>query len=102
MESADSSGHGNREARAAPRYPVRWPVRLRQGEAVTRDISASGMYLESEVELVAGDAVEFDVILPRHRGVTEILHCLGRAVRVERLGAHFGLGVSLNSYRFVA
>lgn len=98
--NANSSNPGM-DGRAAPRFKVRWPVELEDGSGRTRDISATGMYLECDIRVTPGTLLKFAVMLPRHRGIAEKLECLGRVVRQERHGAGgFGIGVELQGFHF--
>lgn len=96
-----NGGQAGVESRAASRFRVRWPVELENGNGRTRDISATGMYLESDIRVAPGTLLKFAVMLPRHRGIAEKLECLGRVVRQERHGAGgFGIGVELQGFHF--
>lgn len=89
-------------ARVAQRFQVRWLVRLESGSGMTRDISASGIYFESEMPFGAGDAIQFAVMLPAEDGIAEKLECEGRAVRVELLSnGLYGVGVALMGLDFI-
>lgn len=89
------------EMRSAQRFPFQWPVELKNGSGRTRDISASGMYLETEVAVEQGEQIRFSVLLPQQNGVARRLHCEGRAVRIVRnQSGNFGIGVAVNIFTF--
>lgn len=91
----------DREGRVAARFPVAWPVKLANGAGRTRDISATGMYLESDVAVIPNELIHFSVMLPQRGGLAEQLRCEGRAVRVEWYeSGWFGVGVALLWFRF--
>jgi len=97
----NSSGMAVTESRSAPRFPFQWPVELKNGSGKTRDISASGMYLESDVPVEQGEQLRFSVLLSQQDGASRCLQCEGRAVRVERRGeGYFGVGVALQLFNF--
>lgn len=91
MESAICSAtrtRDDRRARGSVRYPVRLPVTVladgEQSEAVTADMSASGVLLQLHQPLHVGQDVEFLVEIPA--GTLELthtaaVHCRGRIVR---------------------
>lgn len=89
------------ELRAAARYPVHWPVQLEHASAVTRDISATGMYLKCSAGMQPNATFRFSVLLPKRAGVVERLECEGRAMRVEPTpDGWFGIAVALLGFQF--
>ena len=84
------------ERRRAQRYRLAVPVRLQNGSTgITRDISTSGIFFETEHGHTIGDTVQLSVQL----GEASI-QCEGRVVRLEQLEGKFGIAVDLTSYRF--
>jgi hypothetical protein len=57
----------------------------KRGKGVTRDISAKGLYLETETPPPVGSSIKLDVVLPRVRGMLKNLRmkAMGRVVRVQ-------------------
>jgi hypothetical protein len=110
MESATCSASKLREDRAA-RGSVRYALRLpaivvaegEQNEAVTEDISASGVLFQMHQPLHVGQDVEFLVEIPAGTldfTHTAALHCRGRIVRSYwKNGAPWAAAV-IDEYRF--
>ena len=93
----DDTG-GRAEKRVERRISVALPVSLDEVggfAAVTRDVSASGLFLETDAELVPGSVVRLIVELDTPAG-SRILKCHGNVVRVERLENRLGFGVKLS------
>lgn len=81
------------DTRATPREPIALPVKLADGRVgITRDISASGLYLEFEGHAPTGGGIEFEMQVPEAR-MTFRAH--GWIVRVERHDGRTGLAVKL-------
>jgi hypothetical protein len=83
------------ERRREPREPLALPVRLAGGsEAVTRDISPGGMYLEIRGDHDLGGTLIFEMRLddPKMKFTSE-----GRIVRVDRRDGLTGIAVQLIS-----
>lgn len=99
-ETPSAGGTTPLERRSEPRERLRLPVLLRLNGgllAVTRDISASGMYLELQHEEEdLGGSLEFDLSLPE---LNLRFTAQGRIVRVEQLDGHTGVAVMLQSQR---
>ena len=81
--------------RGAKRYQVTLPVRIGEGTGVTRDLSTSGVFYETEKLHHLGETValaaDFDACT---------LQFEGSVVRVEQVNGHFGVAVALTSFRF--
>ena len=86
------------EKRAHPRFPTRLRVAFEQGgarvDAVTRDLSLGGMFVESAVSPPFGAELELTVALP-------LLTELARLRCVVRWVTPVGFGVSFKSLRAV-
>ncbi len=100
------------ESRTGRRYDVRLPIRIdgpagvRRG--ITRDVSASGVFIQADPALRMGAHVHFNITLPRELLATPgdvQVACHGRVVRVEREGGgkgkRTGLACVIDSYKFV-
>ena len=81
------------ELRTAVRFPVRIPVQVKadrgEEQAVTINISASGMLFAFERCLEEGSPIEFDLKMPAGSLGTDkdvVVHCVGRVVRCYRKG----------------
>ena len=69
---------------------------------ITKDVSASGMFYETEHALPLGAPIR--AFLPLGQGVPELpvrVVCEGRVVRVETREGVVGVAVDFTSYRFV-
>lgn len=91
------------ERRGAARFPLAIPVVLPEGRAVTRDVSLSGVFLETDHSYAPGEQVSLVLVLERLSPDRPVrLQCEGRVVRVSRSGTKAGVAVALISYRFGA
>lgn len=103
---APGAGH-QRTGRGAIRYPMHLRVTVmmegRDYQAVTEDVSASGLLLRLERPLQEGQEVEFLVEIPS--GVLELsttaaLHCSGRIVRSYWKDGEAWAAAVIDEYRF--
>jgi hypothetical protein len=86
------------EQRIEPREPLAMPLQLEDGStAVTRDISASGMYFEIRGSYALAGPVVFEMQLAE-LGVKFTAE--GDIVRVERRAGRTGFAVRLRRPRF--
>ena len=101
------NGPGITERRQASRIRVELPVEVMlpdQSETrsgITQDVSASGMFYETEHVLPLGAPIR--VVLPLEWGLPEVslrVLCEGRVVRVESREGKAGVAVAFTSYRF--
>ena len=84
------------ERRRAKRYPLAAPVHFAQGESgTTRNISASGLFFETEATHAVGKTIGLAVDF---KDIT--VQGAGRIVRIEKLNGKFGVAVELTSYGF--
>ncbi|HWP12416.1 MAG TPA: PilZ domain-containing protein [Ramlibacter sp.] len=85
------------EQRLEPRERLALPLRLHDGShAMTRDISASGLYFEMDGEHDVEGLVDFEMQLPDlHMKFTAV----GQIVRVEHKSGVTGVAVKLLSPR---
>jgi hypothetical protein len=82
-----------RDQRAQPRERLALPLKLGDGgRAVTRDISASGLYFQLEGPYRLGTMVDFELQLPHARMK---FTAVGQLVRIDHLGARTGVAVKL-------
>ncbi|MBC5783416.1 PilZ domain-containing protein [Ramlibacter sp. USB13] len=83
-----------RDQRGAVRFDTHMPVHTAQGAGRTHNISAQGVYFETDAEPRAGALVNFQLEYTlqgrRHR-----LLCEGKVVRVERQGERIGVAARL-------
>jgi len=89
------------EHRTAVRFDTHLPVRLDGDQAVSHNISANGIYFETDVPHELGAlvnfTVEFQLYGQRHR-----LLCEGKVVRVEAQGSRIGVAARLLAPFFAA
>ncbi len=100
---APQGAPGSRERRRAARFPIAIPVELEGGTGVTRDVSLSGVFFETNQFFALGEPIRLTLVLERASpGQPVRLQCDGRVVRVERRQAELRLGiaVAIESYRF--
>ncbi len=89
------------ERREALRLPMRLPVELERGNGWTCDISASGVFFETDESLTPGTPIEFSMLLEYAYPTPLRLECEGQIVRVERCGGKVGVAAVMNSYRLI-
>ena len=77
------------------RFKLALPVQLKNGTGMTRDISTSGIFFETESAHSIGDMIRL-LLNFKH----ETLQCEARVVRVEPRNGQFGVAVELKSYGF--
>jgi hypothetical protein len=86
-----------KEQRVEPRERLAMPLRLRDGShAVTRDISASGLYFEMDGTHEVQGLVDFEMELP---DLHMKFKAVGKIVRVEHNFGITGVAVKLLSPR---
>ncbi len=83
-----------REQRAAVRFDTRMPVRIQDGEGTTQNISAKGVYFETDFEPRTGALVNFSVEYTL-QGRKHRLMCEGKVVRVEAQDGKVGVAARL-------
>ena len=85
--------------RTEAREQVSLPLKLDGGlSAVTRDISASGLFFEIDREQRVGNLIDIEIDLDTPGGPMK-LKAQGRIVRIESHGSRTGVGVKLLSSR---
>jgi hypothetical protein len=89
------------EKRHAHRISVPLLVELEGGSGITRDVSAHGVYFETDHSFAPGAPITFSLLL-EHGALHGPfrLHCQGQVVRVERRRAKTGVAVAIDSVRF--
>ena len=92
------------ERRRDTRLPIAIPVELEGGTGITRDVSLSGVFFETDRYLVLGEQIRLTLLLGRLSPDYPVrLQCDGRVVRVERreMQVRLGVAVAIESYRFM-
>jgi hypothetical protein len=87
--------------RIEPREQVTLSLQLiGGGNGVTRDISASGLYFETDSEQQVGSLIDFEIELDTPGGPMKF-KAQGQIVRIEPQGGRIGAGVKLLASRLV-
>ena len=98
MQAADIEPKYRRSAR---RFNLFFPVVLSDGDGQTRDISAEGIYFETDRQCLAGSTIHLAVLLPPESNANPFLWCEGQVIRVEpREPPRIGVGVAFKYIRF--
>lgn len=79
------AARGTREQRAAVRFDTHMPVQTEHGAGTAQNISAQGIYFETDVEPRAGALVNFSIEYRLHGRMHRLL-CEGKVVRVDPHG----------------
>jgi len=97
------------ERRSGQRLPVRLPVSIETAESqpvagFTRDLSASGIFLYADTQIVEGSELEMVLLLPEEltNGEKQWVCCQASVIRVEAGGEHGRFGVAASIRNMVA
>ena len=71
------------------------PVQLDRGNGVTRNISTSAVFFETDVEYEPGNKFNFVIELDGPADKTLMLKCRGAIVRVELRGGKLGIAAKI-------
>ena len=82
---------GRREERVQARHPMKVEGAT---AAVTRDVSLSGVFFETDGEFAEGNEIRFSIELDAAAGPM-LLECTGRIVRIERQDGKFGIATKI-------
>jgi hypothetical protein len=74
-------------------------VHLEQGSGVTRNVSASGVYFETDVPLAEGAPIHFSIDFSDSAGGPVRMKCEARIVRVERKNGKVGVGAAITAFK---
>jgi hypothetical protein len=86
--------------RQAKRISVALPVELERGKGITRDVSVSGVFFETDLSFSLGAPINFCLVLEHvDQGGPIRLRCHGTIVRVERRNGKVGVAVAIDSHR---
>jgi hypothetical protein len=81
--------------RREPRYASNLAVILHDGEGIARNVSASGIYFETQLRFKKGDEVQFTVdYMPE----ALTMQCRGRVVHIENIKNLFGIGACIDDF----
>jgi hypothetical protein len=87
------NGRKNRENRGE-RVRASLPIDFGSGRGLTRDVSASGIFFETDAAFSVGNSVDFTV---EFAAAARRIHmrCRGEIVRVESHGSRLGVAVRI-------
>jgi hypothetical protein len=89
--------------RKEERFEIEVAVKLEGGgDGVARNVSASGIFFETDAALEAGQAVKFSLEFEDFPSGPIEVNCSARVVRVEERGAGRGVGAEIESFEFRA
>ena len=83
-----------RDQRSAVRFDTTLPVQIAGCEGATQNISAQGVYFETDVRQRVGALVNFSVEFTLY-GRKHRLLCEGKVVRVDDMGERIGVAARL-------
>lgn len=85
------------EKRLERRVAAALPVALNdmaEAQAITRDVSASGLFLETDADISPGSIISLVVEIDTPAG-KRVLRCRGSVVRVEKMDTRLGCAVRI-------
>jgi hypothetical protein len=94
-KSEAASKHLAEEKRREERMSATRPVRLDRGTGVTRNISTSGIFFETDVHYTPGSEINFAIELDGPQGKKVMLRSRGEIVRIELRGGKVGVAVKI-------
>ena len=105
VESAQSA----RDQRSMRRFSMQLPVQVtpRDGQevlAVTKDVSARGVFIYVDSDLAENTPIEFTLTLPPEITMTQSIRvrCKGKVVRVDReQTGKIGIAAMIDHYQFL-
>lgn len=97
-ESSSHMKHGAQEHRKRKRLGAALRVSLGKVSGTTRDVSASGVFFETDAAVHEGSRIHFEIDLDTPWGKA-ICDCEGRIVRVERRDSTVGIAVQFSEAR---
>jgi len=87
--------------RKVPRLEIGLLVELEHGKGWTRDVSASGVFFETDEPLAPGVPIRFSMLLDQSSTGPLRLECVGRIVRVEQQDGRLGVAATFTVSRLV-
>ncbi|HZQ92969.1 MAG TPA: PilZ domain-containing protein [Terriglobales bacterium] len=106
VESAKSA----KDQRHMRRFSMQLPVQVKAPEdgqevlAITKDVSARGVFIYLDSDVSENSPIEFTLTLPPEITMTQSIrvHCKGRVVRVEReRPGKVGIAAMIDHYQFL-
>ena len=89
------------ERRRADRVFVKLPVTLEGGKGVTRDVNATGVYFESDVNCVPGSEITFSISFDKSP-YPMVLNCKAMVVRTEQHDGKVGVAARIIESNFLS
>lgn len=97
------------DRRRMPRFEMNLPLELEREEArpvmaVTRDVSAGGVYFYLDSDIPSGSTVEFVVTFPPEITLVKSLRvrCTGKVIRIDRpIPQGVGIAAEIQRYEFL-
>jgi PilZ domain len=97
------------DRRRMPRFEMQLPLEVDRGGsntvmAVTRDVSAGGVYFYLEPDIVNGSTIEFVVTFPPEITLVKSLkvRCTGKIIRMDRSTPQgVGIAAEIQRYEFL-
>lgn len=77
------------------RVSIARPVKLKRETGVTRNVSASGVFFETNADYAAGSKISFAIEVDGLREEKMMFKCKGQIVRVERRNGRVGVAVRI-------
>jgi hypothetical protein len=71
------------------------PVELDGGTGITQNVSASGVFFETDLDHVEGSKISFAIEIDGPQGQKLMLRCHGEIVRVERRDGKVGVAAKI-------
>jgi hypothetical protein len=87
-------------SRQEERFDTTLDVRLGDGHAVARNVSANGIYFLTDVAVEAGTKVTFALDFQNFPGGPIQVNCVARVVRVEPQAGKKGVAAAIESFDF--
>ena len=82
------------EKRREERVPAFLPVALAHASGMTLDVSATGIFFETEARYAKGNTIDLTVMLSTPAGKLQ-LKCQGEIVRIEQRDTRVGVAVKI-------
>ena len=86
--------------RLEERFDTTLAVRLERGEAVTRNVSANGIYFVTDLAFETGATVSFALDFQNFPGGPIQANCKARIVRIEEHGGKKGVAAAIHGFEF--
>ena len=90
------------DKRSAERIPIEVPLILEHGIGITRDISFSGIYFNTQESYAPGDYMRFTLELEFAIADGPVnLDCQGYVLRVEKVGEQYGIASTIDEMTYL-